>query len=302
MRGFEKGLKLAFLAAVVSGISVFLNKFAVASLPDPALLPAIKNFIVGIMFLLLLVGERTKLNQQIRSISKLQALQLLAVGVIGGFIPFYMFFVGLSQIPAVNANIIHKTLVVWVAIFSPLFLREKITKIQALAVLGLFASNLLPGGFGGLTYSRGEVLVLLATILWAIEVIIVKKLALSVETKLIATFRMGLGSILLLFSVALKNSFSLDPIYNLNPSQWFWIFVTSLTLFAYVYCWYHALKFSPAIEVSVILVSSTIITNILNAIFVTHSWNLVVTAQSTIIAASIMIFATPLVKKASNRN
>ena len=72
---------------------------------------------------------------KIKEIKKLKSreIKLLAlIGIIGGSIPFYLFFKGLSMVPAVNGAIIQKTLVLWVALFAMLFLGEKLSKKSGL--------------------------------------------------------------------------------------------------------------------------------------------------------------------------
>ncbi len=283
------GIKYAFLAAIVSGVSVFVNKFAVASLENPVLLPAVKNSLVGALLIGLVISSEKW--RELRSLTKRQIAQLVVISAIGGFLPFYLFFMGLAQIPAINANLIHKTLVIWVAILAVPLLKEKVSKIAGLAVLLLFAGNLPLGGFKGFTYSAGEIMVFGATLLWALETVLVKKALAGVDPTLAAISRMGAGSLLLLASVAITNPASLGNIFSMSTNQWFWIILTTVFLFGYVNLWYRALKFAPAVSVSAVLVSATLITNILSAIFVTHTLSLQLVAQGlAIILGSALIF------------
>jgi len=291
MPNHNKGIYLAFLTALISGVSIFINKFAVTSFENPAMLPTIKNSLVGLLLLAALIasGQWTKNWARLKSLNKKQATQLLGIAIIGGSLPFYLFFIGLSQIPAVNAAVIQKSLVFWVALLAIPLLKEKVTKTQALAVLVLFAGNLIIGGFKGLAFSKGELMVLLATLLWATETILAKKVLRAVEADIVAFARMGLGSLtLVLFSLVTSPS-DIAKIGGLNSAQWFWIALTSVTLFAYVSSWYRALRIAPAITVTAVLVSSTLITNILSAIFITHAWNPVLTLQGTLIVAGLLL-------------
>lgn len=285
-----KGLKLAFVAALISGVSIFINKFAVASMGNPLILPTVKNSLVGLLFISFLIAS--KRWEEIKSLNKKQIFQLITIGIVGGSLPFYLFFTGLSQIPAVNANIIHKSIVIWVALLAIPFLKEKITKTQGLAVLTLFTGNLMIGGFKGLTFSTGEIMILFATLLWSIETILVKRVLNKVDPGLAATSRMGLGSLALVAFMAITEPAGLLKIATLNSTQWFWIILTSATLFGYVYTWYVALKFTTAISVSSVLVSATLITNILTAVFLTHSLNPVFTFQNLILCIGIFLLTT----------
>lgn len=247
-------MKYAFLAAIISGVSLFLNKFAVGTFSDPLVFTALKNSIVGIAIIsLILMSGKWKL---IKNLTKKDLLNLLAIGIIGGAIPFYLFFTGLSQIPAVNGAIIQKTLVIWVAILAVPLLKEKLTFTNILAVGFLFAGNLVIGGFNKFSYSTGEIMVLTATLFWAVETIFIKKI--NLDPDIVMAARMGFGSLILL---------SVAPITSLSVNQFSWLGLTAILLFAYVFCWLRALKQAPAITVTSILVLSTLITNLLASKF-----------------------------------
>lgn len=225
---------------------------------------------------------------------------MLAIGIIGGAVPFYLFFTGLSQIPAINANIIQKSLILWVTILAIPLLKERISKTQGFAVLLLFAGNLMIGGFKGLEFSKGELMVLCATLFWAAETIFVKKILNSVDSDIVAAARMGLGSLILITASAISAPSDLSNIGSLTPVQGFWVAITSITLFGYVNCWYKALKYAPAISVSATLVSATLVTNILSAVFITHTWNAVLIYQGILIGLGALLINLSLRKSRTN--
>lgn len=248
-------MKYAFLAAIISGFSIFLNKFAVGVFPNPLVFTALKNSLVGLLIVsLVLTSGKWRL---IKNLNKKDLLCLLAIGIIGGAIPFYLFFTGLSQIPAINGAIIQKTLVIWVAILAVPLLKEKLTITNILAVGFLFAGNLAIGGFKNFSYSTGELMILTATLFWAVETIFIKKI--NLDPDLVMAARMGFGSLILLFFAQIPTSFTL--------TQFSWLGLTSILLFAYVFFWLRALKTAPVITVTSILVLSTLITNLLSTKF-----------------------------------
>lgn len=248
-------MKYAFLAAIISGFSIFLNKFAVGVFPQPLVFTALKNSLVGISIIALIIASGKW--KQIKNLTKKDIFSLLAIGTIGGSIPFYLFFTGLSQIPAVNGAIIQKTLVIWVAILAVPILKEKLTLTNILAVGLLFAGNLAIGGFKNFSYSQGEIMVLGATLFWAMETIFIKKI--NLDPDIVMAARMGFGSLILL-------SFTPIPT-GLTAIQFSWLGITAVLLFAYIFFWLRALKNLPAITVTSILVISTLITNLLSTKF-----------------------------------
>ena len=291
IKGFiekNKGLYYAIITAAVSGISIFLNKFAVSEIKPPLYFTSLKNLIVsGLVLSMFLLMRKFK---DLKKLNPKEIKYLLAIGIVGGSLPFYLYFEGLSRISSINGALIHKTLVIWVAFLAIPFLKEKISKLQILGVSMLFLSNLIVGGFKGFEYSYGELLVLIATLLWGIENIVAKKVLKSVDPDIVVFFRMGIGSLILTTFTLLTVPGAVAKTLSLNFQQMFWIILTSLLLFMYVKNWYKALRYSSAIFVTSVLVFSTLITNILSAIFVTHSWNFSLSFQSISILLGVLIF------------
>lgn len=259
---------LALGAMVISGINNFLTKIAVTVIKDPIFYTTLKNTVVAIF----LIGAIILLKKlpEILSLTKKQVLKLFVIGLVGGAIPFALFFSGLQMTSALNAGLIHKTLFLWVLILAIPILKEKLSWQQWTGVGLIFAANVLVGGFTGFKYNTGELMILAATIFWAIENIIAKIALKDISSFSVAAFRMVIGSGFLMLFLFLRGV-SLDPILALNSMQWGWVLLTSFLLFGYVATWYSALKYAPATLVAIILVPATLITNVLSAIFVTHT-------------------------------
>lgn len=283
-----KGIYLALLTAFISGIAIFVNKFAVEAVKPPLVFTTFKNTGVGLLIIgFLLVSGRW---QQIKTLTKREKIYLVLIGIIGGSLPFYLFFTGLSQVTAINAALLQKTLVFWVILLAVPFLKEKLSPLQGLAILILFASNFVIGGFQGFKFSQAEGMILLAALLWGVEHVLAKKILPSVSPDLVTAARMGFGSLILLIASALTAPEALRNSLQLTSNQMFWMSITIITLLAYVVTWYRALKFAPAITVTTILVSSTLITNILSAVFITHTWTLSLHIQNGMLLAGVILF------------
>jgi drug/metabolite transporter (DMT)-like permease len=286
----KKGIYFAFLTAIISGFSVFINKFAVTAIKKPLLFTTIKNFVVAVLIISIIIAF--KKITLIKKLKKTAFVYLLLIGVIGGSIPFYLFFTGLSQISAINGALIHKTLVFWVILLAIPFLKEKLSKNQTIAICIIFLSNLIVGGFNGFQFSTGELFVLTATMLWAIENILAKKILPSVDPDIVTASRMGIGGIILFIITLITKPGMISSVVNFNIMQLFWITITSILLFGYVSTWYRALKYAPAIMVATILTSSTLITNILSTFLITHTMTPIVLIQNVglIIGCCLLFF------------
>jgi drug/metabolite transporter (DMT)-like permease len=283
-----KGIYFAILTAFISGFSNFVNKIAVTSINPPLVFTAEKNAFVGLLIIgILIVTLKWK---KLRLLGRKDALFLVLIGIIGGSLPFYLFFTGLSQIPAINGAIIHKTLFIWVAILAVPFLKEKISKMQILGVLLLFCANFIIGGLVPFKFSMGELFVLSATILWAVENILAKKILPKVDPDIVTAARMGIGSLILLGASVLVAPQALSKGLMMTESQWFWMGITVVLLLGYVTTWYRALRFAPVTIVASVLVSATLITNVLSAIFITHAWTINMGIQTLLTFLGIGLF------------
>ncbi len=283
----RKGIYFAFATSLISGVSIFLNKFAVATISPPLFFTTTKNVVVGLILVSVVIGLR-KLPQ-IRALQKTDVVRLVVIGLVGGSLPFYLFFTGLANVPAVNAAIIQKSLVVWVAILAIPFLKEKFSVLGILAVALLFIGNIYVGGFNDFTFSTGELMIGGATLLWAVENVIAKKTLKNIDADIVSASRMGLGAIVLLGATLITAPASFTSIATFSTTQLFWLGITSMLLVGYVMTWYRALALAPATTVTAILVFSTVITNVLSAIFVTHTWTEAMGIQVLLISVGVLM-------------
>ncbi len=258
---------LALAAAVISGTNNFLTKIAVTAVRDPLVYTTLKNAIVAVLLVGAVLAFRSR--REIAALRRPALLKLLAVGAIGGSLPFALYFTGLARTSAINAAMIHKTLFIWVLLLAAPFLKERLTRLQWLGIAATFGANLVVGGFSGFRFDGGELMILAATVLWAVENVIAKKALEEVSSTLLAAARMGIGALILLpFALSRGGA---AAVAVLGAAQWGWIVLTSVLLLGYVVAWYAALKRAPATYVTTLLVPATLVTNALTAAFVTHA-------------------------------
>lgn len=261
MNKINKGLFFALITAIISGFAIFYSKISLVKI-DPLVLTTSRIFYVGLAFLLFFIFS--KRLHEIKNLKRKDLTLLILIGVIGGALPFYLFFTGLSQIPAITGNLIHKTLFIWVALLAVIFLKEKLKPIHVLSFLLVFLANFYFASFK-FVFSTGEILVLSATILWAIENIISKKVLSNVSSELVALFRMGIGGSLLVFTSLAVGKGSLFLALDMNMVVV--ILAGGSILFFYNFFWYKALKYAPVSIATLLLSFSVIVGNILNGSF-----------------------------------
>jgi drug/metabolite transporter (DMT)-like permease len=256
------GLWLALAAAIVSGVAVFVNAYGVRAVPDATVYTTAKNLVAATILIGLLAGD-ARLRRPPR-VSASSVAGMVAVAVIGGSIPFVLFFEGLARASSSQTAFIQKTLVVWVALLAVPLLGERLGPLHFAAIGTLMVGQVvLAGGIDGLRFGTGEWLVLAATLLWAVEVVIARRLLRDLPADLVAAARMGGGVLLLLGWVAVSGRW--HALSAMTPTAWAWAGLTGLILAAYVALWFTALALAPAVDVTAVLVVAAVITGALNA-------------------------------------
>lgn len=257
----QAGLALALATAVISGFSIFINSYAAKEFHSASTFSSMKNTVVGAALLLLFLPRG---GAQLRRLKPRHGVALLALGVVGGSVPFILFFEGLSRTGSANAAFIQKTLFVWVGILAIPLLRERLGRAQVGAIALLVVAQWMIGAPKSLRPDTGLTMVFFATLLWAVEVIVARRVLPEIGAQLGATARMSIGAMLLLGYLAYKGDIS--DFGSLSALQWYWLLATAAILLAYVTTWYAAMERAPATAVTCVLAVGAPITAALNAI------------------------------------
>lgn len=261
------GILLALATALISGFSVFLNSYGVKAFGNPTAYTTGKN-VVSALVLAAVVAIGVRAGSGVRLTRPAGARQwwaLAAIGVFGGSVPFVLFFEGLSRATSPQAAFLHKTLVLWVAILAVLFLSERLQWGHWLAIGFLLVGQV--GLLGGLPDSVGspEAMILGATLMWAVEVMVAKRLlGASISSWTVGLARMGLGSVALIGWVAVRGD--LGVLTSMDSGQLGWVLLTGVLLAGYVGTWFAALQRAGAVDVTAVLVLAVPITAVLDAI------------------------------------
>ena len=143
-------------------------------------------------------------RSQVRALDRRAWAGLTVIGVIGGSVPFILFFSGLAIASAPTAAFIHKTLFVWVVVLAVPFLGERLGWFPLAALGVLLAGQFLAAPPTGVTWGTGETMILAATALWAVEVVIARRLLVrDVPSPLLGAARLGIGLVVLVGYLAI---------------------------------------------------------------------------------------------------
>jgi drug/metabolite transporter (DMT)-like permease len=253
---------LALATAAISGLSIFLNGFAVKEMNDPAVFTTLKNSVAAVLLGALAASAVRRAD--LSGMTRRSWAGLGVIGVIGGSIPFLLFFSGLALASSPSAAFIHKTLFVWVALLAVPFLGERLGALQVLAIGGLLLSQLLIAPPSGVSWGVGETMIAAATLLWSVEVVLAKRLLVEVPSAVVGAARLGIGLVVLFGFLTVTGR--LPMVVELSSSQWTWVLLTGMLLAGYVATWFAALSRAPAVVVTSVLVLGAPITATLDAI------------------------------------
>lgn len=243
-----KGTALAYLTALVSGISVFANGFGVLTI-DSTAYAFLKNALVAGMLAAICVSLGS--YREFLSLNRKQLIMLLGIGTVGGGAAFALYFAGLASIGGAAGSFLYRLLFIFAAVIAVGAFREKFRWSSAAGVAAILAGNFILLGDAALSLSEGALLVLSATILWAAEYAVSKKALESLSPTTVAAARMGIGSLLLL--AMLSYSGKISALGQITAESFAWIAIATGFLALFVTLWYSALKQTTLISATAAL-------------------------------------------------
>ncbi|MFZ0829582.1 MAG: DMT family transporter [Thermoplasmata archaeon] len=234
------GLLLVLMTAVISGISTFVNAYAVHGTSSDAFV-TVRNLAVAGMILPLAVLARRTFTRSLRGVDW---ARLVAIGFIGGAVPFLLFFHGLALATAagggLTASFLYRTLFLMATVFGVVYLRERFHPRVAIAAGLLLGGNYLLLSLSAPVWTDGTLYVVAATVLWAVEYTISKQTLRDLPSGIVAMGRMGIGAAFLVGYLALTSQ--LGAVGALNGGQWTWVLISAVLLAAFVGTWYAGLR------------------------------------------------------------
>ena len=255
----NKGYLLVLGTAIISGVSIFVNQFGVRVI-NSDIFTGLKNIVVAVILLCLIFWFK-----EWKLLAKLKIkewLTLVLIGLVGGSIPFLLFFKGLAATSGASTSFIHKTLFIYVIVLAALFLKEKISKNLVIgASLLLLGNMLLLKIFNGFQFGYGELLVLIATLFWAAEQIISKQALQNISPKIVAWGRMFFGFLFIFIYWTATGQVQL--LGSLDIGQLSWVWITAVFLLGYVLTWYSGLKYIKVSTAACILSLGAPITSLI---------------------------------------
>lgn len=255
----NKGILLVLATAIISGVSIFLNKFALASF-NPFVFTTLKNSVVALFLisgLLLTLRYRELLQLKLKDWRN-----LVAIGIIGGAVPFLLFFWGLAQANAASASLLQKSLFIPASALAFIFLKEKLSKAQLAGAFVLFIGAALFAGVNFAALSVGELAIIGAVLLWSAEDVLSKHVLRNLNPATVVFGRMFFGSLAMVAFLAATSQ--LPNVSAFTPSHYLWLLLTSLLLLGYNLTFYSGLKRLKVGEATAVLLFGSVVTTVLS--------------------------------------
>ena len=239
----QTGLLLVLLTAVISGVSTFVNLYAVPGTNSDAFV-TVRNSAVAVLLIPFALVTTYGMARTRTPLSRNDWTRLVIIGVVGGGIPFLLFFHGLQLAAASGAgetaSFLYRTLFLIAAVLGILLLKEKFHWRIALAATLLLGGNLLLLSFTTPIWANGAGYVFAATAMWAGEYALSKQTMRTLPSQTVALGRMGFGAIFLVGYLTFTSQ--LSAVAAFTPGQWVWVAISGILLTAFVLAWYAGLK------------------------------------------------------------
>ena len=257
------GYAFAVLAALISGVSIYVNSFGVRLFHDATIYTMLKNSVGGaVLLLVVLISARRR--AEYRTLNRRQSAWLVALAITGGSIPYVFFFSGLLLTNAVTASILNHLQFAFVALIAFVFLREKITAPMWAGLVILLVGVTLGTNLGKVHWDTGAALILVSSVLFAIDFVIAKHLLGQLSPVAVMTAKMSLGSLMLAAYAAVTGRLAL--VGHLTGAQWRITIIVGLILLAFTVTTFLAIRLVSVTAVIAIGQASPIVTAVIDLV------------------------------------
>jgi drug/metabolite transporter (DMT)-like permease len=216
--------------------------------------------VVGLVVLVILAASGRR-RADMAKLGRRQLLLLLLVSLIGGSIPYALYFRGLQLSTPVTASLIDHTQFLLVALFALAVLGERFGAGVWAALAVLFVGLSAGVAASAVRLDPGVPFLVGGTVLFAADFVLMKYLLRGVSPFTVIVFKMGVGSLLLVAFVAVTGH--LGQVTVLAPLQWAYVGITGLILLSFTAASVMGLRHASATAVTAIPAGSPLVTTLL---------------------------------------
>jgi len=225
------------------------------------------NLVVGFIVLLVYLAVTGRLRQLDRFTTR-DVISSLALGALGFALYQVFTFSALSRIPASVNAVLVSTNIMLIAIFSVIFLRERVTWPRAAGIIAAFAGVALVTFNRGFTMNsgldlRGCGFSLLAAVSFATYTILGKRVVQRNDPLIVTSLALFSGAVLL---TAFSGAFlGFTRLRSAGPEAWWLMILLGATMIGISYpIWFDRLKRLPASRASAFIYLTPVIAVVLS--------------------------------------
>lgn len=293
------GLLLVVTTAAISGVSTFVNGYAVAGTSSDAFV-TVRNAVVALLLAPVVLLTARGVWGRLRAADW---GRLLLIGLIGGAIPFLLFFRGLQLATAdggsTTASFLYRTLFLWAATLGIVFLGERFRLRLAVAAGLLLLGNVLLMALWSTVWTDGSIYVMAATLLWAGEYTLSKRTLRDLPAGVVALGRMGFGALFLGGYLALSGG--AWAVARYSPLEWTWVAVSAILLAGFVATWYAGLRRLELGVASAVLVLGYPVTLALSVVVTGATTPWTAALGAVLVATGVLVASGPALLRAAGR-
>jgi drug/metabolite transporter (DMT)-like permease len=281
------GLLFVIATALLSGVSNLVNAVAMKGANADAFV-TLRNALVAALLVPVVVLARPAQKLRLRPFDW---ARLATIGLIGGAIPFVLFFRGIQLATAeggtTTASFLYRMLFLLAAVFAVVFLRERLSARLFLAAILLLVGNALLMSFVSPIWTDGAVLVLAATALWAGEYTLSKRTLRDLPSSTVALGRMGFGAVFLISYIGLSGQ--TDALFAFRGDNLQWIVLSTILLLGFVVTWYAGLKVVDLSVATAVLILGYPVTWVFNLALGRESFGLPQAAGAAVVVLGVVL-------------
>ncbi len=280
----KKALLLTVLAGFLWGTSFPSIRFGLQYM-EPFTFVFLRFLIASItMFSIMIVTKNASINLNNKRL-------ILLLGIING-VAYLLQYVGMVYTFAFASSLFVNLSVVWVALLSPVVLKERLSRKKVAGVIvSLFGVVLMTTNleFGSLEKADffGNLLVIIAGMLWAVFIIFNKPLIGQTRNLVQSMTLILIFTMIPLLPIA---TFSIENILTLSWQAWTVILYTAIMCWVVpYYFWLKGLKHISPVTSAVVLLTEIIIAVAISTIFLGEILTVIAGIGGTFIIIAILL-------------
>ncbi len=254
-----KGVLWAFMSVITASLYTGIGN-GLFEVMTPAAFAFVES-VTSLIILLFIYGAMPEWKK-LRKLDHKQYLILIFYALIASLVAPFLFYWGWSMTLPNNVFLLGRSEMLFTAILAAVWLREKVTVEQIIGIIIMFLGIFMiaiEGKFQAISIGRGELIILLSCIIWAVASVIYKKHLEKIPMELILIIRFFISSFVFIFLFAFFIPFESLFLKAFTIQQFLQLIIYSVvTVIIAKFCMMKAMKAISLILWSAIALSAPI--------------------------------------------